>query len=107
MLTLLHWLTQLVVRLATSFEPVFLRLTQPSRHSMVLSTVADLTRNKADLVAENALLRQQLIILYRQVNQPRFTPSELFWLIVLASRVRPWKDALLILNPTPSYAGIT
>jgi len=34
----------------------------------MLGTVTDLVRRKSELVAENALLRQQLIILRRQVG---------------------------------------
>ena len=41
-----------------------------------------------DLIAENALLRQQLIFLHRQVNKPRFALSKCPWLVLLASRVR-------------------
>ena len=36
---------------------------KPSTTSLVFGTLADLTRGKAKLLAENALLRQQLIIL--------------------------------------------
>jgi putative transposase len=37
--------------------------------------------------------------LHRQVNKPRFTPSERFWLALLASRVHHWKEVLIILKP--------
>ena len=50
-------------------------------------------------MAENALLRQQLIILNRQVKKPSFTPLDRFFLVVLASRLANWKQALLILKP--------
>ena len=55
------------VRLISTLEQVFLQITQPSHHSVVLNTVTDLTRSKADLVAENALFRQQLIVFQRQI----------------------------------------
>ncbi|MBI5029032.1 MAG: hypothetical protein HZB51_00795 [Chloroflexi bacterium] len=70
MFTLFHWLTQLFRRLITFLEHAFLHLTQPSRHSIVLSIVTDLTRNKANLIAQNALLRQQLIVLHRKSKTP-------------------------------------
>ena len=85
--------------LASSLERVFLHLTQLTRHSIALSTLTDLTRSRSQLIAEKALLRQQLIILQPQVKKPRFTPSERFWLVLLASRVKHWKDVLLILKP--------
>jgi hypothetical protein len=51
------------------------------------------------LAAENALLRQQLIILQRHSKKPWFTQTDRLWLVLLASRVRSWKEALLILKP--------
>ena len=81
------------------FEQIFLQVTQPARSSVALSTAADLLRSKAQLRAENALLRQQLIVLHRQIKRPRFTRSDRFWLVLLASRVRHWKDTLHLLQP--------
>ena len=99
MLILFHWLTQLVVRLVPFLEHTLLHITQPSCHSIVFSPAADLTRSKADLVAENARLRQQLIILHRQVKKPTVSPADRLWLVLLASRVKHWKEALLIFKP--------
>ncbi len=48
----------------------FVHWTKPLTTSLPLGTIADLGRTKSELVAENALLRQQLIILKRQVKQP-------------------------------------
>jgi hypothetical protein len=59
----------------------------------------DITRSDAELVAENALLRQQLVILHRQVDKPRDTPTDRLWLVLLASRVHSWKEAILIVKP--------
>jgi putative transposase len=74
---------------------------KPARPSQLLGTLSDLNRNKADLMAENALLRQQLIVLSRQskLNRPLFKPFDRFLIILLASRVSAWKQALLILQP--------
>jgi putative transposase len=94
-----HWLSQPIIRLLAFLEQALLRFTQLSRHSLVLSTATDLTRSRTELVAENALLRQQLIILHRQAEKPRFTQSDRLWLVLLASRVQHWKDILLILKP--------
>jgi len=71
--------------LLAAFERTFLDLTQPSRRSTALSIAADLTRSKTQLIAENALLRQQLIVLHRQINKPRFIQSDRLWLVLLAS----------------------
>ena len=43
--------------------------------SLVLGAVTDLVRGKAESVAENALLRQQLIVLARSTKRPRLTRS--------------------------------
>ncbi len=50
----------------------FARWTKPLRLSLSLQTMADLGRSKSELIAENALLRQQLIILKRRVKRPPF-----------------------------------
>jgi putative transposase len=47
-----------------------LRWLKPLTTSLVLGTLPDLTRGKSELIAENALLRQQLIILRRQIKRP-------------------------------------
>ncbi len=39
--------------------------TEPDNHARVLNAALDLTRCKSELVLENALLRQQLIVLER------------------------------------------
>jgi transposase InsO family protein len=58
-----------------------------------------LARSKPELVAENALLRQQLLVLQRSVPRPRCTPTDRTLLVLLASRVRAWRSALLIVQP--------
>ena len=50
-------------------------------------------------MAENALLRQQLIILQRQVKRPACTNTDRMLLVVLARAVRTWKQALFIVQP--------
>ena len=76
------------------------RWTKPaSGRSLVLGTVMDLTRSKPELIAENALLRQQLIVLTRPAKRPRFTPADRALLVLLASRVWAWRQALLIVQP--------
>ena len=48
--------------------------TRPAAASPLTSTVAALARTRPELLAENAFLRQQLIVLRRQVRRPRCTP---------------------------------
>ena len=75
------------------------RMTKPIAHSSVRGSVADLARSKPQLLAENLLLRQQLIVLNRSVKRPRFTAADQGLFVLLASRVPPWKEALLIIKP--------
>ncbi len=65
----------------------------------MIGTLADLARSKPQLIAENLLLRQQLVVLNRSVNRPRFTAADRDLFVLLASRVETWKDALLIVTP--------
>ena len=47
--------------------------TKPATGPCVGTAVSDLARTKAALVAENALLRHQLVVLHRQVGRPVLT----------------------------------
>src|SRR5439155_18692192 len=77
----------------------FVVWTKPGTTSLMLGTLRDLSRSKSQLVAENALLRQQLIILRRQVKRPACTRTDRMLLVLLASIVRTWKHALFIVQP--------
>jgi putative transposase len=76
-----------------------LRWIKPQTTSLVLGTFADLTRGKAELLAENALLRQQLIILRRQVKRPVYKKTNRLFLVLLARMARTWKQALFLVQP--------
>ncbi len=73
-----------------------LRQTKPT---LARGAVADAAKSKAALMAENALLRQQLIVLQRQVARPAFTPRDRVLLVLLARLVQGWRAALLIVQP--------
>ena len=77
----------------------FSHWTTPLTSSLPLQTLADLGRSKTELVAENALLRQQLIIFRRQVKRPACTKTDRVLLVLLARLVRTWNQALLIVQP--------
>lgn len=61
--------------------------------------VIDVSRSKRDLILENALLRQQLSVVKRQVKRPKLTWPEWAVLVVLSSRLETWRQALLIVQP--------
>jgi putative transposase len=61
--------------------------------------VADLPKSRSDLILENALLRQQLIILHRQIKRPQLNNRARFLLVSLARLTRFWKQTLFIVQP--------
>ena len=86
-----HWLRRMYQRL--------LQWTKPTNCSPLAGTLIDLARPKAELVAENALLRQQLIILRRQVKRPTCSRTDRLLLVVLARATKGWKQALFLVQP--------
>ncbi len=91
-------LVQFLSRPFAWLEQLYLRWTLP-RWSVALNVVFDLLRSKPELLLENALLRQQLVILQRHVKHPRFTRRDRLFLLLFASRLGSWKQALVILKP--------
>jgi putative transposase len=77
----------------------FVHWTKPLTSSLLLGTLVDLGRSKSELIAENALLRQQLIMLKRQVKRPACTKADRILLVLLARTVRAWKQTLFIVQP--------
>src|SRR5918997_3133973 len=73
--------------------------TRPAAAPLLTGVLADLARTKPELLAENAFLRQQLIILRRQVRRPRCTTADRALLVLLAGRLRTWRHALLLVQP--------
>jgi putative transposase len=84
----------LIVRLLWS--PLWVR---PAAATHLTGTAADLLRSKPDLVIENALLRHQLVVLRRSVKRPVLTCTDRTLLVLLAGRLRSWRQALLIIQP--------
>jgi transposase InsO family protein len=72
---------------------------KPTTITLALGALVDLSRSKADLLVENALLRQQLIVLHRQVKRPKLTNGDRIRLVLLARCSRFWHQALHIIQP--------
>lgn len=57
--------------------------TRPTTTAIAIDSLSDLKRSRIDLLIENAMLRQQLIVLKRQVKQPQLTQGDrlrlVFW----------------------------
>ncbi len=75
------------------------RWTKPSTSVLIIGVLSDLTRSHADLVVENALLRQQLIVLKRQVKRPQLSNLDRFRLVFLSHFTKFWKQAIHIVQP--------
>jgi transposase InsO family protein len=61
--------------------------------------ISDLTRSRAELITENALLRQQLIVASRAVNRPALRAHERGLFVLLARFLPQWRQALLLVKP--------
>jgi hypothetical protein len=56
----------------------------------IVGVARDALRPRAELVAENALLRQQLLVLRRQVARPRLTRRDRWWMVAAARVTKTW-----------------
>jgi len=77
----------------------FVRWMRPHNTSLLRGTVAGLAKGRTQLLVENALLRQQLIVLSRQIKRPACRKKDRFLLVFLARMARTWKQALFIVQP--------
>ena len=66
---------------------------------LVAGLVSDLTRSRTELLTENALLRQQLIVMRRCAKRPKIRWHERGVMVVLAALTRTWRDAILLVKP--------
>jgi hypothetical protein len=85
--------------LSSVAKQLYQRITQPARSNMVTGTLADLPRRRVELLAENALLRQRLIVLHRRTKTPRLTWRERLSLLFFARWDPNWKQVLRIIKP--------
>jgi putative transposase len=66
---------------------------------LIIDLFSDLTHRRTDLIVENALLRQQLIILKRQVKRPQLSNPDRIRLVLLSHFTKFWKQTLHIIQP--------
>jgi transposase InsO family protein len=81
------------------FQERVKRWIKPATSVLIIGVLSDLTRSRTDLVVENALLRQQLIVLNRQIKRPQLTNPDRFCLVFLSHFTTFWKQALHIVQP--------
>jgi transposase InsO family protein len=75
------------------------RLLKPAPVAIATGALADLPRTKSDLIIENAILRQQVIVLKRTVKRPKLTSGDRARLLFLSRFTRFWDSALHIIKP--------
>ncbi len=75
------------------------KMTKPATASLATGAISDLLKNKADLMVENAILRQQLIVLKRSVKRPQFTEGDRILLTLLSWLTGFWQSALHLMQP--------
>ncbi len=66
---------------------------------LAVGLLRDLPRSREQLIAENALLRQQLIVAARSAKRPRLATRDRVFLVLLARVVPRWRDAILLVKP--------
>jgi len=101
---ILTFITRLTRFCLQSLHHRYITWTTPGPTSLLLLTLTDLSRSKSELVAENALLRQQLLILRRQVKRPACTKMDRMLLVFLSRLARTWKQVLFIVQPQTRLA---
>jgi len=75
------------------------RWARPLALTHATGTGAAVVRRRAPLRAENAVLRQQLLVLRRRIKRPVVTAADRALPVVLAGRVRARRQALLLVRP--------
>lgn len=90
---------QFVSSLSAAANRLVRRRTQPAQSNLVAGTLADLPRSRTELLADNALLRQPLVVLHRRRKTPRLTWWERWSFLCLARWVPNWKQVLQSSKP--------
>jgi hypothetical protein len=97
--TLLTRLLHLAHRVHAVAQARVARWLRPVPLALVAGVMSDAMRSRSELVLENALLRHQLVVLSRAAKRPQLTATDRGLLVLLASRLRTWAGALVIVRP--------
>ena len=81
------------------------RWARPAARARAVGTGGDLLRRRAQLLAENAFLRQQVLVRRRGGARSAVGPADRTLLVLLAGRVRTWRQALLLVQPETLLHG--
>lgn len=94
----------MIAALVTTFRAVASRLCVAVREALRPTSAAaglarDAFRTRTELLAENALLRQQLIVARRTARRPQLTSTDRTLMVLVSAFCRTWREATLILSP--------
>jgi hypothetical protein len=95
-------LERAMAKLRSAFAPIAKAIRfalGPQPCSVLGGFAADMLPSRSELLAENVLLRQQLIVAARKVKRPVFQPHEQGLITLLAAVLPRWREALLLVKP--------
>jgi len=92
-----------IKRFVTNLKNRIKQWRRPITIKLAAEALADLQHSRKDLIAENALLRQQLNVLKRQVKRPQLTQGDRMRLVGLARLTGFWQQAIHIVQPDTPY----
>jgi hypothetical protein len=75
------------------------RALAPAGAGAVRGLLADLTRTRQELLAENAFLRHELVVAERRVKRAHLRASDRALLVALAAAFSHWREALILVKP--------
>jgi hypothetical protein len=93
------FLTKSIGSLWQAVKRWFRQWAKPTNDTMVLNAILDMTSSRWELMLENALLRQQVIVLQRQIKRPKLNWRDRALFVLLSSKLRSWRQALVIVQP--------
>ena len=96
---------ELVVRTCKLLFGCLKQWTRPVTTGLASGILSDKMPSRGDLIAETALLRQQLIVLRRQVRRPQLTPGDRTRLVLLACFIQFRQQAVLAEKAVHSQIG--
>jgi putative transposase len=94
---LVRWAAGVVTSAVRRLHSAVRTTTRPT--SVLVGLVEDAFRSREELIAENALLRQQLIVAGRSSARPSFKAHERGLVVLFASFLRHWWSAVLLVQP--------
>jgi putative transposase len=92
-----RWAGGVIARVVRGVHSAARAATRPT--SVLVGLVEDAFRSREELIAENALLRQQLIVAARSITRPSFKAHERGLMVLLSSLVCHWQSAILLIQP--------